>query len=164
MKRCATGGQNGPAKQGKDGHHFEQGKGAPLGHGGDLRILRLVLLRIGQRQHGAIHHFDGPALQEPGGRGGLLASLRRLFQSRGKESLRQALAGQTISAIFGRDGRGSLQSQQGLKLPDNLTVGDTPMEALPEEAPESALLGISTIAAVWTREGLGKKGGGQGGG
>ena len=38
------------------------------------------------------------------------------------------------------------------------------MEALPEEAPECALLGISTIAAVWTREGLGKKGGWQGGG
>src|SRR5882724_9576479 len=73
----------------------------------------------------------------------------------------QAGFGPTVSAVLWGEWRLVLQIKEGLELTNDLTAGGRGIKALPEHAPEGALAGVVTVAAVLVSGGLGEEIGGH---
>ncbi len=108
-----------------------------------------------------LHGSDGAGLQQRLGSSQMVGGFCGGAQPCGERVQGQAGFGPTVSAVLWGEWRLVLQIKEGLELTNDLTAGGRGIKALPEHAPEGALAGVVTVAAVLVSGGLGEEIGGH---
>jgi hypothetical protein len=121
------------ASQRHQHHKLHQGEATTAFLGGGLGIALLVFPGVRQLRGGAVHHFDGPALQLTAGARAPVCGLggggHRFFQA----LFGQPQPGLDIGGVAGGRTPQARQPEECLDLADDLAAGGPGLEHLPEE-------------------------------